>query len=107
MIPLSKFSPEQSSGLQKEYNVRRSEKILPSTSTETGIVFVLISDFLFLDASEQLVGYARIIEPHNALSRTTEIQEVDASVPDNILIEDGKFLMDIRFIHHLDASCPE
>ena len=62
---------------------------------------------LFLDASEQLIGDTRIFEPHDALFRTAEAQEVDAPIPNDFLIEHRKFLVDVRFEHHLDTGCME
>ncbi len=61
----------------------------------------------FLDASEQLIGDNRVFEPHDALFRTAEAQEVDAPIPNDFLIEDRKFLMNVGLEHHLDAGCRE
>jgi hypothetical protein len=61
----------------------------------------------FLDGSEQFIGDTRVFGPHDALFRAAKAQEVDAPVPDNFLIDHGEFLVDVRFVPHLDAGCIE
>jgi hypothetical protein len=40
----------------------------------------------------------------SALFGANVTEEADAAVPDHFLIDNGKFLMDIRFVHQVDPE---
>ena len=52
----------------------------------------------------QLPGNLHILKPHDTFLGGTVAQHVYAAVPNDILVDYGKLLMDVRFLNHMDAG---
>jgi hypothetical protein len=46
---------------------------------------------------QQFLGDIWAFQPHDAFLRTPVAEKIDAAVPNDLLVDDGKFLMDVGF----------
>ena len=52
----------------------------------------------------QFLGDIWAFQTHDAFLRTPVAEKIDTSVPNDFLVDDGKFLMDVRFEQKLHTS---
>ena len=52
----------------------------------------------------QFLGYICAFQPHDAFLCTPVAEKIDAAVPNDFLVDDGKFLMDVGFEQEAHAS---
>lgn len=64
---------------------------------------IILKSFGFSQTPHQLIRDFIALNPHHALFRTAVTEEVNAAVPDDFLIDNGKFLMDVRFVNQVNA----
>jgi hypothetical protein len=57
-----------------------------------------------IQAFQQGIRNVGACDAHDAFLGTSITQQVDAAVPDNLLVHDGKFLVDIGLEDNLDAT---
>ena len=109
------FTPESKKSFEQKYKQRKVRK------TGTAILFsflgynnknvnncnvfmlMFLKSFAFFQTPHQLKCNFIAFNPHHSLLGTAIAKKFDAAVSNGFLVDDGKFLVDVRFKKQVDS----
>jgi hypothetical protein len=94
-----------SNSLIQKVNLNFKRYLFGEINWNSRLIEILGSQLsVFLQTPHQLVRNFVAFNAHHTLLSAAVTEEVDAAIPNNFLVDNGKFLMDVRFVNQVDAG---